>query len=177
MENIDFIKTENPETPRIRPAMIYALVLSAIGIVFMIAGHFTGWDMQSWSYRIVSWIISIGGILFIVKHFRDEHNKGRLRFGQGVGLSSLTGLFAGLITAVFFYFFISYIAPEFMTNIQDQAINDMMEKGMSEEQIEQNMQYAGMFMSAGFMSIMALVGTVVSYTILGLIASAIFKRD
>ncbi len=177
MENIDFAKSENPDTPRTGLAMMYALILSAIGIVFMIIGHFTGWEMQSWSYRITSWIISIGTVFFIVKHFRDERNNGKLRFGQGVGLCSLTGLFAGLITAVFFYFFISYIAPEFVTTIQDQAINDMMERGMNEDQIEESMKYAGMFMSAGFMSVMALVGTVVSYTILGLIASAIYKRD
>ncbi len=177
MDTIDSQKLENPNTPLMKHAMRYALILSGIGIGFMLIGHYAGWSMESWSFRLISWAISIATVIWMLKEFRDVHNGGFLRMGQGVGLSALTGLFAGIITAIFFYFFVTQISPEFVTNIQDKAIEDMSEQGLSDEQIEENMKYAGMFMSAGFMSAMAVIGSVFTYTIIGLIGSAILKRD
>ena len=69
------------------------------------------------------------------------------------------------------------MSPEFITNVQDKAIEDMAEQGLSDQQIAESMKYAGMFMSAGFMSAMAIIGSVFTYTILGLIVTAIYKRD
>ncbi len=177
MDTIDSPRLENPNTPLMKHAMRYALILSGIGIAFMLIGHFSGWSMESWSYRIISWAISIGSIVWMVKNFKEVQNGGYLRVGQGTGLSALTGVFAGIITAIFFYIFVTQISPEFITNVQDKAIEDMTDRGMSDEQIEESMKYASMFMSAGFMSTMAIIGSVFTYTVIGLIASAIFKRD
>jgi len=177
MESIDQNKIENPNTPLSKHAMRYALIISGIGIALMLVGHFSGWSMESWSFRLISWAISIGAVVWMIKDFRDVQNGGYLRFGQGVGLSALTGLIAGIITAIFFYIFVTQMSPEFITNVQDKAIEDMAEQGLSDEQIAESMKYAGMFMSAGFMSAMAIIGSVFTYTILGLIVTAIYKRD
>lgn len=177
MTTIDSLQSGNPETPRMQHAMRYALILGAIGIALMLGGHYAKWDTESWSYRVVSWVISIGSIFWMIKDFRDNQNGGFLRIGQGVGLSALTGVFAGIITAIAFYFFLSYLAPNFIENVKNKSIQDMYDAEMSESEIEESVKYMSMFMTSGFFAFSALIGTIISYTILGVIASAIFKRD
>lgn len=178
MENVlDNTVLSNPNTPIRNHAFRYAIIVSAIAIVVILMSHFTKWNMESWSYRIINWVISIGAVVWMIWDFKNKQNSGYLRLGQGVSLSVLTGLISGFIVAVFFYFFMKYISPEFLENIQDKAMMDMAEQGLSDEQIEQSMSYASYFMSAGFIAIIALIGSVISYLILGLITSAIMKRD
>ncbi|MBL7942723.1 MAG: DUF4199 domain-containing protein, partial [Flavobacteriales bacterium] len=113
----------------------------------------------------------------ILNHYKKKVNNGFLSFGQGVGLSVLTGLVIGVIMAIFMYVYTKFINPDMIIKIQDKAIEDMQSQGLSDEQIEMSMGMAEMFMSPGFFAISTLIAMPIIFTIIGLIASAIVKKD
>jgi hypothetical protein len=176
MNTIDTEIQGNPDTPKMKPAIRYAFILSVISIVFVFLSQFLKWDQNSWDFKLISWAFSIGAVVYMIKHFRDSLNGGYLRIGQGVGLSALTGLFQGLIMCVFMYVYLTSINPEMMVTMEDQTLRELESQGMSEEQIDQTMEMTKVFLTPGFISGMMIFGSVFMTTLLGLIVSAIMKK-
>lgn len=176
MNTIDTETTGNPNTPILKPAIRYALILSGLGILFTVLSSTLKWDQNSWDFKIITWAFTIGAMVYIIKNFRDALNGGYLRIGQGTGLSALTGLFQGIIMAIFMYVFTTSINPDMMVMMEDQALQQLESQGLSESEIDQAMEMSKAFMTPGFISSMLLVGSVIMTTLLGLIISAIMKK-
>lgn len=176
MNTIDTETTGNPNTPILKPAIRYALILSGLGILFTVLSSTLKWDQNSWDFKIITWAFTIGAMVYIIKNFRDALNGGYLRIGQGTGLSALTGLFQGIIMAIFMYIFTTSINPDMMVMMEDQALQQLESQGLSESEIDQAMEMSKAFMTPGFISSMLLVGSVIMTTLLGLIISAIMKK-
>lgn len=114
-----------PSIPK--SALFYAIVLSAISIALAIVAHITKWDTQSGSYKLLTWVIFIGGIIWTLWDFKTNRNQGRLKYGNGVGLSVLTGLITGVITAVYIVVYIKFINAGFIDEIMEQSYDQMVE--------------------------------------------------
>lgn len=177
MDSIDLAGNQNPETPLMKPAIEYSLLFALITIALFAAGHYGGFDLNSMGWKIVNWVISISMVAWLLWNFREKKNEGFLKFGQGVKLSVLVGIFTGIIGGILMYVFVTTIAPEFMTNVENQAIMAMQEQGLTDEQIKESLKMTSMFFSPGAMVLFSILGSVFSYLILGLIFSAILKRD
>ncbi len=177
MDTLDNSLPQNPNTPLLKSALEYGVIFSLIGFALTLAAHYAGLDMNGNLWKGFNWVLSAAMVGWMLWNFREKKNGGFLRYGQGVGLSVLTGLVSGVIGGIFFFIFVKYIAPEFITQIEDAAIAGMQEQGLTDEQIEMNMGYASMFMSPGAMVVYAILGALFSYLIYGLIFSAIFKKD
>jgi hypothetical protein len=177
MENIDSPFNENPNAPKFIPALTYGAIISLITITLMMIATWTGWDMNGMGYKASVWIASIAALVLCIKDYRDKHNNKKLRIGQSVSLSLLIGIVSGVIGAVFFYFYMTYINPDFMDAATDQAIQQMHEKGLSDEQIAQQMEFVSFFMSPGFITGMMILFTIIFDLIAGLVIGAILKRD
>lgn len=167
---------QNPRPSLMKAALEYGVIFSLIGMALFAISHYAGVDLNGAASKIGNWVISIAMVVWMLWHFREKKNSGVLGFGQGVKLSVLTGVVSGIVGAVLMYFFVTMIAPEFMENVENQAIEGMQAQGLSDEQIAQNMKIASMFMSPVAMAFYAFFGSVVSYLILGLVFSAILKR-
>lgn len=177
MESLDNNFGKNPNTPLVKPAIGYAIVFGLVGIALFLIGYYAHIPEDNWTWKIVGWAVTIGLMYWMIKDFRDKKNGGYLRLGQGVGLSVLVGLFSSILTGIVLYVFMTAIAPEYMTHIQDQAIINMENQGLSEEQIRQSMQITDKIMTPGTIVFFGMIGSAIFYLILGLIFSAIFKRD
>jgi Protein of unknown function (DUF4199) len=177
METLDKQTLSNPETPKAKAALEYGIILAMIGIVSMLLPVIFKFDMNSWLYRIFSWVLTIGTLTWAIKSFRDKKNDGYLRIGQGVGLSSLIGIWSGLVLAIFVYLLYTVISPELLDTIMNQAYENMQKQNLTDEQIEQSMSMVGWMFKPGFFAVMAFLGTILFDVILGLIISAILKKD
>ncbi|MBX7052124.1 MAG: DUF4199 domain-containing protein [Flavobacteriales bacterium] len=177
MTQIDHTSTENPNSPKLIPAIIYGSVISLLTFMIMITATWTGWDMNSGSYKAAIWILTAAILFLCIKDYRDLRNNKKLTVGQGAGLGALIGLVSGILGAILFYFFITYINPGFLAEIENVAIEEMQSKGLSDEQIEQSLQMMSFFMNPVFMGVMTLIFSVIFNLIAGLIIGAILKRD
>ncbi len=178
MKSLDNPNIGNPQSPVFQPSLNYSLILGLISIIIMTGAHFANIDEEGWPFRIVTWAIMIGAIYFILNHFKTKINSGYLTLGQGVKVSVLTGLFTGIIAGIFTYFLVTMIAPEIMDMAREKMLNAMEEQqNVSDSQMQKTLEIAEMLMAPGVISAMIALKGLICYTIIGLIISAIIKRE
>lgn len=152
----------------------YGLILAVASIAFFVIMNVAGIDMQG-PLSYIGWLISIALIYLAHKYFK-ENGDGYMTIGQGTGIGFWTGLISAFISSPFTYIYIKFIDSGFIDNIKDKQIEKMQEQGMSDEQIDQAMQFAGTFMSAEFILIMGIVGGVIMSIIFGVVISLFTKN-
>jgi hypothetical protein len=177
MENLD-----NPIQPQIKSSIFnyaikWALVLSLLQIVYSLVVYLIGQTLNpvtGWLQYIV--IIAFGTYATI--NFRNKERGGALTFGEGFGVCFQLILFAGIITAIYFVFiFIQFIDPGFVDETIRVSQQKMIDKGMTDDQIEMALKYTKMFMKPGIMFVFAIVGSAFMGAILSLIVAAISRKE
>jgi hypothetical protein len=157
----------------IKFSLIYALIIIALNLILYIL------DLQnkmSVFSSIALIVITLGSVYFGILSSRDNVMNGFITYGQGVSTGMLISLFAGLIVTVYTYLFVSFIDPDFMQNIINQAKRDMIEKGENEENIERAIEMMSMMNKPWIMSLMGLLGQLFYGLIASLIISNFTKR-
>jgi hypothetical protein len=160
-----------------RPAIEYAVILSFIAIALMLLTYYLNIDPNGTAMKSLNWIASIGGVFWFVWHFKNKHNRNYLSFGTGVKLSALTGLLTGLLTGIGMYLFMTFIATDYQERILTSAVKGMRDQGLDDAQIQMGMKYSEMFTSPLVLGAFVIFGTLLTYTIVGLVASAIMKKE
>lgn len=152
---------------------IYSIIQSVIGFVFKL-------DPTQGAYQWVASILGIAvaiiGIVMAMRSFKAD-NDGFMSYGQGLGIGTMMGGIAGLISGVFNYFYHTFIDPSFMERIKDAQLAAMEEKGMSSEQIEQTMGFMNMLSNPSMAIVFAILGGVFLYFIISLIVAAVQKNE
>ena len=125
-------------------------------------------------------IIAFSSIFFGIRSFRDKHQEGSISFGKAFQIGIYITLIASALYVASWMIFSDTIAPDFMDQYYEHAIEKLREAGKSEEFIRQQMQQMEQFkelyknpvvkMGMTFMEIFP-VGLIIS-----LICSLILKR-
>ena len=116
--------------------------------------------------------------LFLAQKEHKDKLGGYIKFGNAFVTGLLYGMFAGILTGIFVYVYLTVLSPEIFAKTLDEQRETMAAKGkLSSDQIDQAMEIARKYryrLSGRF-------GTVLFYTILGviigLIGAAIFKKE
>ena len=99
-----------------------------------------------------------------------------MSYGQGIGISFWMGLISTIIYMPIFYIYIKFIDSGFVEMIKNKQIEELQNKGMSDEQIDQAMSFAGAFMSPEAMLIMGTIGAIIFILICGLIITIFTQK-
>lgn len=158
-------QAEMPTTRSV--GMLYGLIMSVVSIVYFIALILASVDMTSGFGRWFSTIFYIAIIYLAHKNFKDNGD-GFLSFGQGMSITFWISIVSSAIYSVFFYIYIKFLDSTFVEMIKDKQMEEMQAKGMQEEQIDQAMKMASMFMSPEVMSIFSIVFGVIFILIIGI---------
>jgi hypothetical protein len=153
----------------------YGVIAGIIGVVYFLIVNTTGGDMTQGVWRWASYPITFIIIFLAHKYFKDNGD-GFMTYGQGIGISFWSGLVSAVISSIFFYIFIKFIDSSFLDMIKDKQIQQMEERGMSQEQIDQGMKFAGIFMKPEMMFVFGLIGGVITSVICGLIVSIFTQK-
>ena len=127
--------------------------------------------------QITSYIIWIGAIAMAIRAHKMEDLGGFISFKRGVGTGALTGVVFAVFVGVWSYIFFSFIAPDALDLIREASYNQMLDRGMSEEEIEAAAGMMDNFTSPAFISLTAFFSTAIISVVISLIAAAIMKRD
>jgi putative membrane protein (TIGR04086 family) len=125
--------------------------------------------------RWLNILIIFLGLFIGTRQFRDKANEGYLTFGQGFK----TGFFMVLIITL-----IGVIAtivdlqlhPDFVDKIVEKSKDSMINKGMSEDQIEMSLKYVKMWTTPAMIILFVIVGSLISGAILSLITAGISTK-
>ena len=153
------------------------LILGVATILLSVTTYAVGMHLEPhWSVEVVSYIIFIGLIIFGIKKFK-EANGSFLSFGQAVKIGVGIGVLAGLIASVYHYIFMTYIEPEYMTQLTEIANQKLLEEGMSEEDIDATNAMTDGFKSPSMVVAMGIIVSAIGGFIVSAIAGAIMKKS
>lgn len=162
-----------PSTARsaIKWGLIIGVASIAFSTIIFLSGQFGN---QTLSY--LGYLILIAGLVLAMKDFRTQNN-GFMRYGQGLGLGSLTSAVSGVLSGAFMYVYMSFIDTTLNDQILDKAREQWEKQGMSEQQMEQAAEMSKSFMGPGAMFVFGVLGSLIFGVILSLIIAAIMKKD
>lgn len=170
--------TVSPRPVGVRYGLIAALILVAVGLVFHVTGFadYTGQNTAaSWITNIINWGVMGGAMFLAMKQHREELG-GYMTFGRGFTVGFWVALMIAVVTAIWSFVFFSYIAPEVIDTIMEAQRDQMIDRGMSDADIDQAMSFTEVMMRPGAFAGIALVTTLILGIIISLIVAAISQR-
>jgi ABC-type antimicrobial peptide transport system permease subunit len=99
-----------------------------------------------------------------------------MSYGEGIGISFWIGLLSSVISSLFTYIYIKFFDASFVEMIKEKQIEEMQARGMSDEQIDQGMKFAEMFMSPEAILIFGIIGGIITVLIVGLIVTIFTQK-
>lgn len=165
---------DQPSTARtaLKWGAILGLVLMAITLIMYLTDQSTNPLFSG---------LTLGAVVaLLVLAMRDYRtlNGGYMTYSEGLGIGALLSAVAGLLSSAFSTFYNVVIDPTVQQRAMDQAREKMEAQGnMSDESIEQAMEWSQKLQSPGFTFIAGVFGTVIVGFLLSLIVAAFIRRN
>jgi uncharacterized membrane protein YeaQ/YmgE (transglycosylase-associated protein family) len=152
----------------------FGLISAVIGIIYFIILRVANIDMQGpagWLGYVIT-----GVLIFLAHKYYKENGDGYLNYSQGIGIAFWLGLVSGVISSIFTYVYIKFVDTAFIDMIKEKQLEQMQSQGMSDDQIDQAMKFAGMFTTPEAILIMGFIGAVIGAVIIALIVTLITQN-
>jgi len=144
-------------------SIIYGLLLQILGV----AGN------QALGY--VGFIFFI--VLLVLAHNEfKKANGGFMSYGEGFGISAYITVISVVLSTIFTYIYLKFVDDSMLTMIREKTEDTLLEKGMSDAQIEQALEVSGKFQTPEMILVFGIVGGIIMYLIVALIVGAITKK-
>ena len=125
----------------------------------------------------VSYIIMIAIIIYATNAYRKNTLNGNMSYGQALGLATIIIVFGALLSSIYEYIFITIIDPGYMDKVLAAAEEQLLQQGLSDDQIEMGLSVQRKMMQPFVVSILNFFGTVFIGFIISLITSAFLKKE
>jgi hypothetical protein len=172
---------ENQSPGMFKPALNFALIIAVVMIilelVFYLAGNPTANMKVYLGYAVI-----IGGLSYAAIMFRKEFKGGFISYGQSLGFIVITGLITGFILGVWTFIYLGIIAPEVMEIIREQTIENAyaaayrFNPNISDAELDSMVDIQLRLQKPGFLAFINLLGYTFQALIFGLIISIFVKR-
>ncbi len=156
----------------LKHAILIGLVSLVWGIITYVSGLFT----QQW-VGYVSYLILLVGIVLAMKEWRDRVQKGVLSFGNAFKVGMLFCLWSALISVLSMVFMLYVLAPEMIQEILKASEQQMLDRGLSDQEIEVAMTWTRRFVTPGWLTFFSFVGTLFFGMLLSLVAALFMKKE
>jgi hypothetical protein len=157
-----------------QPAIKWALIGLVTSIVITYAFQFLNTDPNS-SIKYLNLIPFIAFLLLAQKEYKDLLG-GYMTFGEGFLSGFLYAVFLAILSAIFTYLYYDILSPEMVDKTLAASQTKMEEQKMSQDQIDQAMNFTRKYFAA-IATIIALLGSVIMGAVIALIGAAIFKKE
>jgi hypothetical protein len=154
----------------------YGVIIALAVIVLSLILFLLNLD-QNKPLQFLSYFILIGGIILSQYNFRNKYSFGYIEYGKAFMIGMLTSLFLSIIMGVYTYIFFNFIDPGAMEEVMLQTEQSMLDRGMTDMEIEQAMAMASKFQSVGMFTFFAVFGNFVAGIIISLITAIFIKKE
>lgn len=156
-------------------ALKYGLITALVSIVYTLIIMVLDMGDNRWLSGL-SFLIMIAGIVLAMKHYKSI-NHDYMSYGQGLGIGTLVSAVTGLLSGIFMWIYTSFVDSGYMARMQEKQTEVLLDRGMSDEEVEAAMKMTESFQGPIAMILGGLVGAVVVGFLLSLIISAIMKNN
>lgn len=156
-------------------ALKFGFITALVAIVYSLILMVTDLGDKTWLASL-SYLILIAGMVFGMKQYK-EMNDGFMSYGQGLGIGTLIATIYGFLSSVFMWIYTSFVDPEYMERQMLKQEAQMLERGMSQEQIDAGAEIAQSFQGPVMLIVVGTLGAIVIGFLLSLVISAIMKHN
>lgn len=157
-------------------SMNYGLITGLILIIYSLILYLIGQSLNQLLGYLA--IIILGACIYLFgKQYRDKVNQGTIKYGQAFTLGLLIGVFTAILLSFFSYIEVTFIDPGLIDKQLELIEQKMLEKGMSEEQVESAIALSRQWMTPGKMFFMSILSFTLWSAIISLITAALVKKD
>jgi hypothetical protein len=160
----------------IRHSIIYGAYTGGGLILFSLLTYSVDIDFQS-PLMYLAFLLLAAGIFMGIKSYRDNFLGGFISYGKCIALGVMISLFASILLAIYSYLFFTFFDTSMIKKILDETEENLVKKGMSDEQIEMAMKYTAKFMQPLWMSAMSILMYTFWGTIISLIIGIFAKKE
>ncbi|GAP44357.1 hypothetical protein TBC1_12161 [Lentimicrobium saccharophilum] len=157
-------------------ALRYGLYTAAAFVLFSLLLYSVDVSRTGW-VNYLSFVILIIGIVIATIAYRDKINSGFLSYGRCLSIGVLISLVVGIVMAIYSYVFFTYFDPGALDKLLEASEQEMINRGMSDEEIDLAMPFTEKMMSPVFLSITSLLSMVLYGTVFSLITSIFIKKE
>lgn len=163
----------NTENSHLLPSSLrWGIIIGVLSIIVVLLLYGLGLE-NSKSLSSVMLIATLALIIYSNVHYRNKKLNGYISFGKSFSHGLLVALFAGIIVALFYYIFYTYIAPESLEKLKEAALERAYETleqmNIPEDQIDMQQSVAARFMTPTWMAL----SVILNNTLLGGLASLV----
>lgn len=172
------METQINSTPQVSTRSIgirFGLIGALVGIAYFLILNVAGIDMTKGVWNWVGYAITLAILVFAHIQFKEKGD-GYMSYGQGMGVAFWMALTSAVISSIFTYLYIKFVDTAFLDIVKERQIEAMQKQGMSNEQIDQAMEFSKVFMSAEAMFFYMLIGGIVITLIIGVIVSIFTQK-
>lgn len=154
--------------------LLLGILMVALGVIMYVMNYHLN---PHWAFMIISFAIFIAVVVYGIKAFKQE-NGGFLSLGEAIKVAVGIGLIAAIISGVWTVLLATVIEPDYMLHMADMQREQMLERfpEMSDEQIDQAMEFSSGFNSPWITFASTLVMYMLFGLVTGLIAGAVMKQ-
>lgn len=157
-------------------AMVYGLYLALVLTLFSVILYVSGLILNT-KVSYASFVLVIAGIVIAQINYRNRELNGVITYSQALGFGVAIMFFAGIVSALYTLILYSIIDPGLIDQMKIMQEEALLQKGLSDDQIEATMVMTSKMMTPAWMSIMGLIGSVFSGTIVSLVTSIFVKKQ
>lgn len=150
--------------------IIYGLIGTLISVIPMVL------EVQNNWVGLLATVTAIFIYIIATKEFRTN-NGGFISFNEGFKITMIAAAIAGVIRGAVTYVYIKIIDPGFSERMREVMIETWQSQGMSEEQIEMSLRFAGGLSNPEVAALMGIVMALLGGLIFGSIVSAVIKNE
>lgn len=152
------------------------LILGLIGIVYSLVMYFLDLSLnktQGYIFILVQLVV----LFYLVKSFRDNYMHGMITFGQALGAGIVICLYYSIIIAIFSYILYAFIDPNLIDKMLAGTEEQLLERGLSQSQIDAGMAVQQRLMKPAFISGISIFGSMLSGLIMSLLVAAFVRKE
>jgi hypothetical protein len=177
---------DNNKSNLYKTAIKWAIIGSLVQFIFTLVNYYLNGESLQPKDKSIGIITSLLGIVviaavisFSIKEFRNEFSGGFISFKKAFFVSFICGLSIAIISSLMLFFFYNYLIDFdiLMSEQLDSTIQELKKRKLSDEQIKQSLEISKKFTSLPAIIIMGLIFSIILNLIIGLIASAILKKQ
>jgi hypothetical protein len=160
----------------IQHTMTWGAITGIILIVYSLVLYLAHQNANQ-ALGFLSYILLIAGIIIGSIAYRDKIMGGFISYKDAFLTGLLITIFAGILSSFFSFILIRFIDPGVVEQYIAQAEEKMMNKGLTEDQIEMAMEKTKEFMGSPVMVLIGLLTFAFIGSVISLVTAAIIKKE
>lgn len=167
-----------PASVMLKSSATYGAILGLISILFVVITYMTGdiYTGKSW----LNWVgmaVSVAALVYFALMYRKNVCGGYITYGSAFLYIWLTYIFAGIISVAFVILLQTVIEPDYMEKMAEAQRGILAERGMTDSQIEQALQFTAKFQTPLFTAIAGVIGNALIGLVISLITAIFVRKD